>query len=49
MIRCINVNSKIWQRIKYISRKENETITNVINNLLGDGIKSYEMRNVKKI
>lgn len=49
MIRCINVNSKIWQQIKNISKKENETISNVINNLLGDGIKSYELRNTKKI
>jgi len=41
----INLTSNTLNEILLIAEQENENFINVVNNLIGDGIKSYKKRN----
>jgi len=41
----INLTSNTLKNILVIAEQENEDFITVVNNLIGDGVKSYEKRN----
>jgi len=46
---CFKINSHIYKQIMAIAYFEKEDIVDVLNNVLGEGIRCYEERNGKTL